>query len=120
MTLLETQRSSIRSDCDIVEAQFQQSSIRSDCDIVEVQFQRSSIRSDCAIVGASDEIHVQYLSGSSGRLGEAARLEQLSLQSFSGGRNNRPLVGGYSADAYEAMKEHYYALRNNKSRTTGI
>ena len=45
---------------------------------------------------------------SSHRLGEAARMEQLSLQNLQGGKNYRPLVGGFAAAAYEAMKKHYY------------
>ena len=109
---LKTQRSSIRSDC--VEVQSQRSSIRSDCAIVEAQYVSGQ--------SAGDEIHRQYLSVSSGNQGEVARLEQrqLSLQGFPGGRNSRPLVGGYAAAAYEAMKDYYYAPPNNESRTIGI
>mmetsp|Transcript_2448 Transcript_2448/g.2653 ORF Transcript_2448/g.2653 Transcript_2448/m.2653 type:complete len:197 (-) Transcript_2448:237-827(-) len=45
------------------------------------------------------------------RLGEAARMEQLAAQNMPGGKNYRPLVGGFAAAAYEAMKEHHYSDR---------
>ena len=44
------------------------------------------------------------------RLGEEARMQQLLKQhKLSGGRNSRPLVGGFAAAAYEAMKKDYYS-----------
>jgi len=43
------------------------------------------------------------------RIGEAARMEQLAAQNMQGGKNYRPLVGGFAAAAYEAMKEHHYS-----------
>ena len=52
---------------------------------------------------------------SSHRLGEAARMEQLSLQNLQGGKNYRPLVGGFAAAAYEAMKEHHYLKEESKT-----
>eukprot|EP00555_Chaetoceros_dichaeta_P012250 CAMPEP_0198265184 /NCGR_PEP_ID=MMETSP1447-20131203/20808_1 /TAXON_ID=420782 /ORGANISM="Chaetoceros dichaeta, Strain CCMP1751" /LENGTH=82 /DNA_ID=CAMNT_0043954515 /DNA_START=80 /DNA_END=328 /DNA_ORIENTATION=+ len=52
---------------------------------------------------------------SSYRLGEAARMEQLSLQNLQGGKDYRPLVGGFAAAAYEAMKEHHYLKDETKS-----
>lgn len=45
------------------------------------------------------------------RLGEAARMEQLAAQNMPGGKNYRPLVGGFAAAAYEAMREHHYSDR---------
>lgn len=44
------------------------------------------------------------------RLGEAARMEQLAnMQSSSGSKDHRPLVGGFAAAAYEAMREHHFS-----------
>ena len=49
-------------------------------------------------------------SSQSPRLGEEARMQQLlKRHKLSGGRNSRPLVGGFAAAAYEAMKEHHYS-----------
>jgi len=46
------------------------------------------------------------------RLGEAARMEQLAnMQNKSGNQNHRPLVGGFAAAAYEAMRDHHYSDR---------
>ena len=42
-------------------------------------------------------------------------MEQLSLQNLQGGKNYRPLVGGFAAAAYEAMKEHHYLKEESKT-----
>jgi len=52
---------------------------------------------------------------SSGRLGEAARMQQLAnSQDLPGGINHRPLVGGFAAAAYEAARAHHYSMQNDE------
>jgi len=47
------------------------------------------------------------------RRGEAARMEELAdRQNKPGGKNYRPLVGGFAAAAYEAMREHHFSDRD--------
>lgn len=47
------------------------------------------------------------------RIGEAARMEQLAnSQNMPGGKNYRPLVGGFAAAAYEAMRDHHFSDRD--------
>ena len=50
------------------------------------------------------------------RLGEAARMAQLLQDSsqLPGGKNHRPLVGGFAAAAYEAAREHHYSSVGKK------
>jgi len=56
---------------------------------------------------------------SSGRLGEAARMEQLARsQNLPGGKDYRPLVGGFAAAAYEAYREHHFS-RDEESPQRG-
>jgi len=44
------------------------------------------------------------------RLGEAARMEELAdRQNKPGGKNYRPLVGGFAAAAYEAMRDLHFS-----------
>jgi len=63
----------------------------------------------------SSTIDSHHNHSNSGRLGEAARIEQLiKSQNITGTKNYRPLVGGFAAHAYEAMKEHHYL--NKESR----
>jgi len=52
------------------------------------------------------------------RLGEAARMEQLRQDSsqLPGGKNHRPLVGGFAAAAYEAAREHHYSSVGKKDQ----
>jgi len=51
------------------------------------------------------------------RLGEAARMQQLAnSQDLPGGKNHRPLVGGFAAAAYEAAKAHHYSSQKNSTQ----
>ncbi|GFH50847.1 predicted protein [Chaetoceros tenuissimus] len=55
------------------------------------------------------------------RRGEAARMEELAdSQSLPGGKDHRPLVGGFAAAAYEAAKAHHYSSRKEPGSTSGI
>lgn len=47
------------------------------------------------------------------RLGEAARMQQLmNSEDLPGGKNHRPLVGGFAAAAYEAARAHHYSAQS--------
>merc|ERR1712038_1696415 len=50
--------------------------------------------------------------------GELERMRALSQNfntaDFPGGRNARPLVGGFAAAAYEAAREHHYSRRKGE------
>jgi len=73
--------------------------------------QNSSISSQNSVTSSGNSaISSEKTLRSSRRLGEEARMEQLrKFQCLPGGRNYRPLVGGFAAAAYEAMKEHHYS-----------
>ena len=70
--------------------------------------------------------HLSTSSNASGnhRVGEAARMEQLvNEQNMPGGKNYRPLVGGFAAAAYEAMRDHHFSDPNldcSSSETSSI
>jgi hypothetical protein len=56
------------------------------------------------------------MSGKNSRMGEAARIEQLMKDSseLPGGKNHRPLVGGFAAAAYEAARDLHYSSTSVK------
>lgn len=51
------------------------------------------------------------ISGPTSRMGEAGRIAQLMKESseLPGGKNHRPLVGGFAAAAYEAARDLHYS-----------
>ena len=53
------------------------------------------------------------------RLGEAARMQQLCEEQrhLPGSENYRPLVGGFAAAAYEAMKDLHYSTPEDERRS---
>ena len=55
------------------------------------------------------------------RLGEAARMQQLAKQqssgSLQGSEGHRPLVGGFAAAAYEAMKELHFSTAEEERKS---
>ena len=60
-------------------------------------------------------------SNNKARRGEAARMQELAdSQSLPGGKDHRPLVGGFAAAAYEAAKAHHYSTRKEPGSTSSI
>jgi len=112
-TFSENQRSTSISTTNSDDTIQTQSDISSECSSTIESKHNHSDSDSSSECSSTIESHHNHLS--SGRLGEAARIEQLiKSQNITGTKNYRPLIGGFAAAAYEAMKEHHYL--NKESR----